>query len=103
MKTVKIDYTLTPEFFSANLEGMERSYCKVLDSIEESEGRSFVSNPNVRSAHKSHNEYLQVMLASIETLKPLRKPESLARTVCKIAARILFVLLLVGVAVGVML
>jgi hypothetical protein len=80
METVKIDYTLTPEY--------EQAICG-------SRGYHLVRNAD------SICIYCQADFG--DAAHSFKESEPFIRTVCKIAARILFVLLLVGIGVGVML
>lgn len=118
---MKTDYTLTPEYFQASLEELERSHSKICDSIEL--GFPIICNPQFIDAQEIRNRYYgklneavsnatyqrpdlrgqsQWISAYEEARKSHAAGEPLIRTVCKIAARILFVLLVVGMAVAVM-
>lgn len=66
-------------------------------------GFAIISSPTFADAQNARNEYFNLLLGAVDRHDPTKTREPLIRTVCKIAARILFVLLLVGMGVGVML
>ena len=100
MKPVKVDYTLTPEYNEAILEyRMDKS----LDWQRGNFGFPIVGSPTFVHAQDVRNEYFRMLANSLKGTESVSRRVPFVRTICKIAARILFVLLLVGVAVGVML
>lgn len=66
-------------------------------------GSTIIGSQKHRQAQADRNEYFNLLLGAVDRHDPTRAREPLIRTVCKIAARVLFVLLLVGMGVGVML
>ena len=98
---MKTDYTLTPEYKEALLEHNYLHAIKWQEDIFY--GSPIVSHPTFHQAQADRNEYFSLLLGVADRHDPTKNREPLIRTIRKIAARILFVLLLVGTLVGVML
>lgn len=97
----------TPEQLEFLRKGMTQTAreedIRGMESSNQFSGSPVISNPTFRQAQADRNEYFNLLLGAVDRHDPTQAREPLIRTVCKIAARILFVLLLVGMGVGVML
>lgn len=118
---MKTDYTLTPEFEEAQRHiALYRLYAGMQNVVgrESPELMTFIQcalmNDTRPETYEQNRQAMQSTTFGVAFVDPIRNRcadlkishdigEPLARTVGKIAARILFVLLLVGTLVGVML
>ena len=112
---MKTDYTITPEYTEAvqicQQEGMAalQAYAQLQnfkpthEQIARMQRGMMNVNASCGQQMANSTEAAEWLNAYAEARRSHAAGEPLIRTVCKIAARILFVLLLVGVGVGVML
>lgn len=107
--TVKTDYTITPEYQKAvRIDLLKKSYERnkniAIRHLDTSCIRSIQMLCDARDLKPSGKAALadEWLNAYDEARRSHAAGEPLIRTVCKIATRILLVLLIVGIAVGVM-